>query len=171
VGTVGGIAVAEWSAFLGRHADRYVRKFARFSIGGVDSYALTINWPAAFVPFWWALYRKLYVWAAVFLVMPFVPYGNIVLWLLTPFVANYILYTEAKKRILAVKAANPSRDVSGLLAQVGGVHGWVPVVAVLCSGGLVLLVFGLGLAAVLFDLLDAFGMPHRVLQSVWSLVS
>ena len=163
---VGGIPAAEWSAFLGRNAGRYLRKFARFSAGGVDSYALTINWAAAFVPFWWALYRKLYLWAVVFLVVPFVPYGNMVLWLLTPLVANYILYSEAKKRILAVKAANPSRDVTGLLVEAGGVHGWVPIVAVICSGGFVVLVVALGLLGVLFDLLNAFGAPHGVLQPV-----
>ena len=46
-----------------RNADYYLRKFERFGSGG--GYA-SWNWPAFFVPLLWMLYRKMWLWAALY---------------------------------------------------------------------------------------------------------
>ena len=53
-----------------RNTDYYLRKFERFgSSGGYVSW----NWPAFFVPLLWMLYRKMWLWAALyFFATPFV---------------------------------------------------------------------------------------------------
>jgi type IV pilus assembly protein PilA len=53
-----------------RNTEYYLRKFARFSSGG--GYA-SWNWPAFFLPLFWMLYRKMWLWAALyFFATPFV---------------------------------------------------------------------------------------------------
>jgi hypothetical protein len=53
-----------------RNTEYYLRKFARFGSGG--GYA-SWNWPAFFVPLFWMLYRKMWLWAALyFFATPFV---------------------------------------------------------------------------------------------------
>jgi len=51
-----------------RNTDFYLRKFERFGSGG--GY-VSWNWPAFFVPLMWMLYRKMWLWAALyFFVLP-----------------------------------------------------------------------------------------------------
>src|SRR6188508_1281809 len=53
-----------------RNTDFYLRKFERFGSGG--GY-VSWNWPAFFVPLMWMLYRKMWLWAALyFFVAPIV---------------------------------------------------------------------------------------------------
>jgi len=51
----------EFIVFTGENAHKYLPKFEKFNIGGVDNFSITWHWPAFFVGFWWMLYRKLYL--------------------------------------------------------------------------------------------------------------
>jgi hypothetical protein len=58
-----------YRSFIGKHADSYLARFERFTKHGTDTFAFTWHWPAFLVPFPWMLYRKLYWWAVVALLM------------------------------------------------------------------------------------------------------
>lgn len=100
---------------------------------GMDRFAATWHWPAFFVGFWWLLYRKMYLWALVCLVMLAIPYSNVAAWIALAIGANYLYYRHAKNKIRAVKNARAIDDILPVLAELGGVNKWVPFLAVVVS--------------------------------------
>jgi hypothetical protein len=62
-----------WIDFIGPNADRYLEHFKKFGTPQSPRFALTWNWPAfLFVSFLWFLYRKMYLYAAVYAIGPMV---------------------------------------------------------------------------------------------------
>lgn len=120
----------EFAAYIGTKQYKYLPKFGKFNIGGVDTYSVTWHWPAFLVPFWWLLYRKLYLWALLALVIDFVPWINLMSRFVWGMTANYLYYKQAKKKIMELKSASPAANVPGALAEMGGVNGWVVVVGI-----------------------------------------
>ena len=59
----------DYTTFIGKNADKYLTKFKKFNVSGVDNFSATWHWPAFFVGFWWMLYRKLYLWALLYFVV------------------------------------------------------------------------------------------------------
>ena len=57
------IAEKDFINFIGKKSHKYLPKFKKFHIGGVDNFSITWNWPAFLFGFFWFLYRKLYLWA------------------------------------------------------------------------------------------------------------
>ena len=49
--------------FIGKHAEKYLTTFQKFHVNGGDHFSVTWHWPAFFFPFFWMVYRKLYLWA------------------------------------------------------------------------------------------------------------
>lgn len=135
------ISEAEWRAYLGKNADYYLGQFPRFKVGGVEGFAATWNWSAFLATFWWFLYRKQYLFFGLALVGMFLPYVKWFVWIACGLTANYLYHAEARRHILAFKASNPGRDITAMLTQAGGVHGWVPPVAVAVSVLLFLAMF------------------------------
>jgi hypothetical protein len=135
------ISQAEWRAYLGKNADYYLGQFPRFKVGGVETFAATWNWSAFLATFWWFLYRKQYLFFGLALVGMFLPYVKWFVWIACGLTANYLYHAEARRHILAFKTSNPGRDVTAMLAQVGGVHTWVPPVALVVSVVLFLAMF------------------------------
>ncbi|MFH1034129.1 MAG: zinc ribbon domain-containing protein [Pseudomonadota bacterium] len=134
------ITPQDWRDFLGPNAEAYLPKFARFAPGGLETFVATWHWPAFLATFWWFLYRKLYLWFGLCLVGMFIPHLRWLVWVAAGIVANYIYFIEAQKQIRAIKATSPAAELSARLAQAGGVHPWVPWVAVAVSlGGFLLL--------------------------------
>ncbi len=135
-------------AFIGPNAEVYLAKFQRFRAGGVDNFVVTWHWPAFLATFWWFLYRKLYLWFAVYLAVLILTPIGLLAWIGFTLTANYIYYKDAKKKIQTIRAVRP--DVAPIdLAAAGGVNGWVPVVAVLLSLGFIVLLLMVGLAAMM----------------------
>jgi type IV pilus assembly protein PilA len=106
-----------------RNTDYYLRKFERFGSGG--GYA-SWNWPAFFVPLLWMLYRKMWLWAALYffvtpialsfmfaIVLALLPNatGTVVGWSLVliatfvflPMYANALYYHTCRARIAEAK--------------------------------------------------------------------
>ena len=92
--------------FVAVNTDYYGRQFAKFGDGERPSFALSWHWPAFFVFFFWAVYRKLWLWAGVNLA------GGVVLaltvkpgfvylaWaLFWPLAANYLYFRHARNRV------------------------------------------------------------------------
>jgi len=96
----------EITQFIGRNSERYVKQFEKFQQSGTKSFATTWHWPALFVPFYWAIYRKLWGWSVViFLSTVLSPLSN-VLWALT---ANYLYFGHVNKRLAHLrKNSSPS---------------------------------------------------------------
>jgi Tfp pilus assembly protein PilE len=128
-----GVTEEDLTLFMGKNAHKYLGKFQSFALGG-DSFALTWHWPAFFVGFWWMLYRKLWLWAVLWLflglVLQLIPYAGFVMMLVSGMTANYLYYTHAKKKLVELKTlrgSDSSRAVA--IARAGGVSGILVVIA------------------------------------------
>jgi len=128
----------EWRAFIGPNADRYLAQFKKFTGGasGTGSrFALTWHWPAFLLdPFLWFLYRKMYLYAAVYAVGPVLSAyvtGDFtvgIVWRIMAGVsANYIYYWHVKEHFAAIHQRqgldNAARE--RMLRDLGGVQPYV----------------------------------------------
>jgi len=117
-----------WRAFIGpskaplfslakgwrweRADDHYIEVFRRFSAGGTPRFALTWNWPAfLFDPFLWFLYRKMYLYAAIYALGPVLSAyftGDLsvgIVWrIMAGASANYIYYWHVKEHLGRIRA-------------------------------------------------------------------
>jgi len=135
------LSAEEVTAYVGPRADRYRPRFDRFTRTGTARFEFSWNWPAAFAGMWWYLYRKMYAWAlldfalsALFGWTLFVP----ILWGAARAVTgDYLYFRQADRKI---REARPISSAGGApptdpvhlarLAAEGGVHSWVPRVAI-----------------------------------------
>jgi hypothetical protein len=155
----------ELAAYVGPKADLYRRRFERFSRHGAVRFEFSWNWPAFFAGGWWYLYRKMYWWMAIDLGVSVLLGWTVlvpVLWAAARAVTGDFLYfRQADRKIRDARplssAASPSGDAAHLarLAREGGVHAWVPWVAV--AG--ILLVFLI--SSLLFGILGGAIPPLR----------
>lgn len=130
--------------FIGKNSHKYLPKFKKFNIDGVDRFSMTWNWPAFFFGFSWILYRKLYLWFLV--ALPTL--GLYVFLIAMPvwgMIGNYIYYRHAKKKILGFKTSHSSSDLSSIsnsLRKIGGVkYGWAAVLGILWIIGVLAAIF------------------------------
>ncbi|OGW41988.1 MAG: hypothetical protein A2010_02655 [Nitrospirae bacterium GWD2_57_9] len=134
----------ELALFVGKNSDKYLHKFRSFNRNGADSFALTWHWPAFLVGFWWLLYRKLYLWAVLDLVLGFIPYLGIIMMFVFGLTGNYLYYSHARKKLQEINAAPGSDTIrTASIARAGGVNN----VAVVLAPILVIFIAGI-LAAI-----------------------
>ena len=112
-------------SFVNSNLDYYRHQFQRFGSVRNPTYRLSWNWPAFFFFFFWALYRKMWLWAIVYLLggtalMMFLQPGPVSLvWLFAwPLAANYIYFRRA---ILNAKAAMQQPELEAAHLNKGGV--------------------------------------------------
>ncbi len=138
----------ELAAFIGSKAQKYLLKFRKFSVDGIDRFSATWHWPAFLVGFWWLLYRKIYLWAFVYFILLFIPYANVAAWITLAVSGNYLYYRYSKETILRIKISKPSEDIIETLSELGGINKWVPVVGIILSmAAFLMFVLGLILSA------------------------
>lgn len=138
----------EFAAFIGGKAQKYLLKFRKFSVDGIDRFSATWHWPAFIVGFWWLLYRKMYLWAFIYFFLLFIPYANVAAWITLAVSGNYLYYRYTKGTILRIKLVKPSEDILTTLSKLGGVNKWVPVVGIIVStAAFFMFVLGLILSA------------------------
>jgi hypothetical protein len=100
-----------WRDFIGPNADRYLEQFKKFGSPHSPRFALTWNWPAfLFISFLWFLYRKMYLYAAVYAIGPIVSTyltgdmtSGIVWSVVAGATANYVYYWHCREHIAAIK--------------------------------------------------------------------
>lgn len=91
----------EFIYFIWDEAEKYLPKFRRFNIEGVDKFAVTWHWPAFFLSCAWMAYRKMYLWAFGAGVIVFLYYmGLFLLWDLTSHLPFSLLEVLAHTAIL-----------------------------------------------------------------------
>jgi hypothetical protein len=123
-----------YRTFIGNNADKYIMHFNQFNLNGIDKFSFTWHWPAFFVPVWWMVYRKLYLWALlsfllsfVFLFIPCV--GPILQLLFFALIANYLYYKHVRQKIAAINQSPMSNITRRLeLTRAGGVNLGVAIV-------------------------------------------
>jgi hypothetical protein len=146
-----GVTEEEFAHFIGKKADKYLWKFKKFNVNGVDKFVLTWNWSAFFFLYVWMAFRKMYLWAAFCLLLYCVGFSllfplihpaltefYLILLFLSAFIirialmtafgiaGNYLYYKRAKQKITKWKGG----DMTKPLAKVGGlslVAGGLPV--------------------------------------------
>lgn len=118
--------------FVRENPYKYLSKFKKFNIAGVDHFTPTWNWSAFLFSDPWLLYRKLYFWALITFILSLIPGINIIVFVLWGICGNYVYYKHVKKKILALKTSNPYYDVH-VLSKVGGVNTWVIPVFIILS--------------------------------------
>lgn len=117
----------------------YLRHFAHFDAAGKTS--ASWNWPAFFITFYWLLYRKLWLPALLYFLLPYafiaispamsvmhplVPallnlLFTLALFILPPLFANAFYYQHCRKQIAKVRAKEPDQQRQlTLLAARGG---------------------------------------------------
>lgn len=124
-----------WRDFIGPNADRYVEQFKKFGPPQSPRFALTWNWPAfLYVSFLWFLYRKMYLYAAVYAIGPMVSTyltGDMtsgVVWsVVAGATANYVYYWHCREHIAAIKqqAWNDPPQQQAAIKEEGGVQPYV----------------------------------------------
>lgn len=107
--------------FVGPNADKYMSNFRKFGIKGPSSFAPTWHWPAFFVPFFWLLYRKLYLHALGVLVLSFIPGINLLTCVAMGLAAYYIYFKHARDSVIAIKHAATPASISNAISEEGGV--------------------------------------------------
>lgn len=124
-----------WSDFIGPNADRYLEQFRKFGPPHAPRFALTWHWPAfLYVSFLWFLYRKMYLYAAVYAIGPMVATyltgdmtSGIVWSVVAGATANYVYYWHCREQIAAIKqqAWNDPAQQHAALKEEGGVQPYV----------------------------------------------
>ncbi len=105
--------------FIGKNADKYIRKFTSFSGG---RFAATWHWPAFLVSFWWLIYRKQYGWALLAFFISFVPWVNLLAMIGFGIAGNYLYYGYVRNKLKEINA-NPSEMNRAVeMARAGGVN-------------------------------------------------
>lgn len=127
------ITKEEWKAFIGDNSEKYLKKFEKFSLGGVENFSLTWHWPALFFGPFWALYRKLYLASVVLLILSFIPVANLLVGIAFAMVANYLYYKDARAKILKFSHIQPIEQRLEVLSKAGGVHVWVAALVIILS--------------------------------------
>ena len=141
----------EYAAFIGPNATTYLPLFRKYAVNP-NGFNAGWNWAAFFFSFWWYLYRKMYLWAAVCFVTMMLPYFNLIIWLAWAVAANQLYYKHAETKMQEVRAVHGASYFS-FLPDAGGVNRWVPWVAIIISGGFLLVLVTLGLLGFFLNLI------------------
>lgn len=177
-------SITRFEAFVGtRNTDYYVSRFARFEDGGSRA---SWHWPAFFLTFYWLLYRKMWLYAALYFFLPsllMIPISSAIaavstssgqalalssivwiggLFILPPMFATSLYYKHynAKLETVAAGTSNRVRQLTQL-AERGGTSG----VAFFIVGALVLvMVIGI-LAAIAVPAYQTYATKAKMAQA------
>ena len=136
--------------FVEVNTDYYLRQFAKF--GGAErcAFALSWHWPAFLAFFFWAVHRKLWLWAgahlfgSLILLLAFQPGIVYLIWALVwPLTANYLYCRRVRDCVFGDPGAPRRTDFSPDADLDSLIHGGVSRVAVALA---VLLMFVVSLA-------------------------
>jgi hypothetical protein len=103
----------EWddlALFVGANMEKYRVKFRQLYQND-GRFQLQWHWPAFLAPVPWMIHRKLYPWAAVFLLMQLVipPMALLLLWVIPGALGNYLYYRHALWRIRKITSVDEER--------------------------------------------------------------
>ncbi len=114
----------------------YVHAFKKYNINGVDAIKWNWSWWAFFGSVFYLLYRKAYLAAVVLfiltLVIGIIPFGGLILWVLTGGYAPYFVYKNYKEKKAEAEAVIEDEEKRiETMRLVGGYNEWAIWVAVI----------------------------------------
>jgi len=137
-------------AFVQKNADYYLAKWEAMARSGSK---VSWNWPAFFFGVFWMGYRKMYLYAAIVVVLSLLsdlpkvgPLVTLVLWFGVAAFANYIYGTFTYNKLTELKVQAKDEDE---LRQLAAAKGGTSVLGVIIVGFIVLFISLIG-AAVLY---------------------
>jgi hypothetical protein len=113
----------------------YINAFSRFSVNGVNKMSWVWSWWAFFGGIFYLLYRKAYMAALGLLALSIVsfaiPFGGLIVWILTGGLAPYFVYKtyQTKKAEIEANIADEHVRIETMRA-VGGYNNWAVLLAV-----------------------------------------
>jgi hypothetical protein len=117
------------SLYVMKNEYKYIGPFTKFEkLGG--RFSATWHWPAFFVPAWWFLYRKMYLWAAIAFIVTIIPQTWLIGAIAGGISGNWLYYRKMKEDFKAIAKV---KDKKFAIQQMGGSHKWVPGVAVIIN--------------------------------------
>ncbi len=127
-------------AFVGKEDDPakgfwYANAFSKYNVNGVDSMKWNWSWWAFFGGIFFLLYRKAYAAAGglflISLVSGIIPFGGLVIWILSGGFSPYFVYKVFKTKKLEIEAAQQDENQRvAMMKELGGYNQWVIWVAV-----------------------------------------
>ena len=111
--------------YIGKNADRYLKKFRAFQTGKEGSFVVTWNWPAFWLGFIWMLYRKMYLWALIAFILVLTPIAHPLTMIGWGICGNFLYYRQARRKILEYKSRQALAPGALSLKELGGVNRWV----------------------------------------------
>lgn len=127
------ISTDEIREFVGMNSYYYIQNFSKFTISGREKFSATWNWSCFGFTFFWFLYRKMYLFAAIAFVVFCLPGINVILHIVAGVVGNYLYYKHVKKNILEIRATHTSQNYVPVLREMGGVNRWVITTAIVIT--------------------------------------
>jgi len=114
----------------------YVEAFKSFNVNGVDIGKWRWSWWAFFGSIFFLLYRKAYMPAGVLALMLiiawFIPFGWLILWILSGGYSTYFVYKSYKEKRLEVEAEIEDEDKRiETMRILGGTNEWAIILGVL----------------------------------------
>lgn len=115
--------------------DWYVNAFSKFNVNGIDVMRWHWSWWAFFGSVFYLLYRKSYMAAGILfiltLVIGMIPFGGLILWVLTGGYAPYFVYKTYKDKRFEVEAQiQDEQKRIETMRLVGGSNEWAIWIAV-----------------------------------------
>lgn len=174
-----------YKAIIGSNSQAYyLRQFHRFDQNGKAG--ASWHWPALFISFYWLLYRKMWLGALIYFVLPYIILSSMVLTLgmidssgalfgigyilyligllfLPPIYANALYYKHCKKKI--AEAAASSNDVQRQLGELTAKGGTSYVVIIFMFTFVLLAIVGI-LAAIAIPAYQDYTTKARVAAAV-----
>lgn len=174
----------QYKAVVGpKNQDYYLKRFARFDKNGEAG--ISWHWPAFFITLYWLLYRKMWLYALIYFIAPYVVGGvlgvmaaasegsglvkmltffvYLAYFVVPPLYANALYYRHCHKKIEAAESStnDPQRQL-GELTAVGGTSG----IALFVIGGVVLVALIGILAAIALPAYNDYATRARVNEVV-----
>lgn len=113
----------------------YKRAFDKYNINGVDVVRWNWSWWAFLGGFWFLLYRKAYLAAAILFiivhVVAYMPIAGLIVWIASGGLSMYFVYKVYKRKKFQIEAAQMDDELrAATMRHVGGYHQWVVYAAI-----------------------------------------
>ena len=137
----------------------YANTFAKYNVNGVDAIKWRWSWWAFMGGIFFLLYRKAYAAAGglflISLVSGIIPFGGLVVWVLTGGFSPYFVYKVYKTKKLEIETVQGDENQRvAMMQELGGYNQWVIWVAVILN-----IIVLLALGSFVSSMMDTAAQP------------